>query len=603
MTIRTWARALAPMLLASVWTAPGRSAPVTQAQTGASSRMKAFVGATLIDGMGKPPLPNAVIVVDGERIVEVRPDTPGRPLPPGIQTIPLRGKYIIPGLVDGHAHYRSWSGELYLNHGVTSVVDVGNVSEWMVALKNGIARGRITRVPRIYASGYALDGTAARATVNDAGIRLVRRLGTFQRLFNDPDAVRRHVTTSIEDEHLDLVSTFGRLSPALIKSAADEAHKHGKRVFGHVGDLENNVYDFVNAGGDCVTHLYSTVVQTLLPEDMEVFRKTELPTSFGRMDPGRVDALVAFLVAHHTYVTPLLVYEHEPFTDRTDQFRAETAQLLGRSELAYVPADGRLGMVSLYERVRSYGWRQGYFTYIDGLSPADLEYFRVGYRNAQTFVRKFVQAGGKVLVGTDASGGSVAPGLSVHQDMQLLVDSGLTPMQALAAATSIPAEAIGKSDEFGSVQPGRFADLVILDADPLQAIGNTRRIASVVQHGEIVELGYHWNYSLPIVNPVEDDFTSTAYIPEPRIEDVSPKLTTAGASGVTIAVTGLGFVNRSQVTFGGQALPTRFHTPNRLTADVPAALLAAAGTRAVRVVNPAPGGGTSNPLGFIVQFK
>ena len=138
--------------------------------------------------------------------------------------------------------------------------------------------------------------------------------------------------------------------------------------------------------------------------------------------------------------------------------------------------DAAVCMASLYERVGSYRWKFGFVTYTDALRQADLDEFKQGYRNAQALVKKFVDAGGKVMVGSDASGVCIIPGLTILQEMQLLVDAGLTPMQALQAATSIPAESIGVSDQIGTLQPGRFADLVVLDADPLQNIDNVHAI-------------------------------------------------------------------------------------------------------------------------------
>ena len=113
-------------------------------------------GGTLIDGTGAPPLSDAVILIEGRRISDV-----GRKgqvvYPSGARIIDARGKFILPGLINGHVHYKHWSGELYLAHGVTTVVDLGNVTEWILAQKEGIAKGKI-RGPRILASGNAIHG-------------------------------------------------------------------------------------------------------------------------------------------------------------------------------------------------------------------------------------------------------------------------------------------------------------------------------------------------------------------------------------------------------------------------------------------------------------
>jgi hypothetical protein len=323
------------------------------------------------------------------------------------------------------------------------------------------------------------------------------------------------------------------------------------------------------------------------------------------MEPAKVDEFVSLMVSHRVYLTPELVYEQAAVTDRVAEFRDQAAQLLASSDLQQsLPPDVPLGMLSLFERVRSYGWRFGFFSYKDSIRPADLEEFRVGYRNAQTLVRKFVQAGGKLEVGTDASGGLEIPGLNVLQEMQLLVDAGLTPMQALQSATSIPAEAIGVSDQVGTVQPGRFADLVVLDADPLEKIGNIWKISMVFQSGERIEPGYHWNYALPIPDPnLTMDTKLLGFNDLPKIFELTPKMATEGDESTTVKVSGIGFMARSQVLFDGVQVATRFESDRSLSVEIPASLLLKAGTRWVQVVNPPPGGGRSSAEGLIVKFR
>jgi imidazolonepropionase-like amidohydrolase len=574
---------------------------VEAVRTGAHSR--AFVGATLIDGTGRPPVTDAIVLVRDGRIAEV---TSGAnvALPAGTEITTIRGKFIIPGLIDGHAHYRSWVGELCLNYGVTSVVDVGNPAEWMLALREGMAKGKITRLPRIYASGNALSFVSDSGDLTSAN-RLSRPSSSNVEV-SDATSARRAVVKQLDVDKFEFVSIFSSgFSPDMLKAVMEETHKRGKRVFAHLGDTSGNVYDFVGAGGDGAMHLYNVAAATLSPANSELFRKRELTTPFARMDPGKVDEMVSFLVARHVYLTPELVYEHAGVTDRVAEFKAQVTRLLENPALpAYIPTDVPLGMRSLFDQVRSYRWRLGPFAYKDAIRDVDLNEFRTGYRNAQAFVRKFAQAGGKVEAGTDASGGLEVPGLNVLQEVQLLADSGLTPMQALQTATSNPAEAIGVGDQVGTIQPGRLADMVVLDADPLQNIDNIHKIAMVIQGGERVDPGYHRDYSLPIANPdVVMDTKMLGFNPAPQLYELSPKMGTEGDASGTLKVSGVGFIGRSQIFFNGAPLETHFDSDRSLSAALSASAFSKAGTWWVQVVNPPPGGGRSAPLGFIVGFR
>ena len=152
------------LVAAFLFASNGKTLELAAQQTaGTGSRTKVIVGGTLIDGTGRAALPDAVIVIRDARIVSITSGS-NAALPADAEVISVRGKFIVPGLIDGHSHYRSWVGELDLNHGVTSVIDVGNPAEWMLALREGIAKGKITRLPRIYSAGNALSARTDGAT-------------------------------------------------------------------------------------------------------------------------------------------------------------------------------------------------------------------------------------------------------------------------------------------------------------------------------------------------------------------------------------------------------------------------------------------------------
>jgi len=555
-----------------------------------NGRSLAVVGATLIDGQGGAPIRDAVVVARAGKFVSAG-SRASVSVPADAEVIHAEGKYIIPGLIDGHVHYRTYLGELCLNYGVTTVFDLGNVSEWMMLLKEGIANGAITRIPNLYSSGWILE-----VPPPPGGGGGVKRGATFRVGVNGPDAARKLVAKMLDEQGMDYIKVFQGLPPDTLKAISEEAHKRGKIVLGHTDD----VYESVNSGLDAVTHVWGIAETTLSPEDAKLHKAGRLDTPYANMVPANVDKVVAFMIEHKTPDNPLLIYEHYPSTDRAAQFRGETYEALGSADLGYITPDAKMAMLYQFDRVRSYQRRMGTFPFLDALTPQQVDAFKRGYRNAQDFVRKFTKAGGVVWVGTDTGGAAVVPGLAVHEEMQLLVDSGLTPMQALLAATKVPAEIFGKQKEVGVIAPGRSADLLVLDADPLRDISNTRKISSVILRGQKVELGYHWNYTLPFVNPVETDDVTSEYLAVPKIERVEPLVVNQGAP-TTLALQGSGFSTRAQVMFNGSPVNTAFQSTTALSAEVPASLLSVAGTWNVTVVNPRPGGGQSNALGLMVR--
>jgi hypothetical protein len=292
------------------------------------------------------------------------------------------------------------------------------------------------------------------------------------------------------------------------------------------------------------------------------------------------------------------VNEHAAVTPRTEQFRADVFRLLSDADLRYVPEDPKLGLYLMSTKVRNYASRFGGFPPLSKLPAATQQEFRDGYLRAQEFTRAFAAAGGKLLVGSDTAGASMTPGLTVHQEMQLLVDAGLTPMQAIEAATRIPGELVRKRDRVGTLEPGSRGDLVLLAANPLTDIANTRRIAAVVKDGVRIDTSYHGDYSTVLPYPIAE--FSSSYVPVPALAEISPKAAPARSGAMTIIVRGLGFATTSVVLAGQRALATRFKSPTELEATIPADLLDAVATIPMSVSSPRPGGGTSSSFGFVV---
>ena len=299
-----------------------------------------------------------------------------------------------------------------------------------------------------------------------------------------------------------------------------------------------------------------------------------------------------------TYVNPLLVNEHAGVNPHTEANAIDVHRLLGDPALRYVPEEPRLGLLLMFTKVRNYATRFGSFPPLAKLPPETQKEFRDGFVQAQAFGREFAAAGGKLLAGLDSAGASVTPGLSLHHELRLLVDAGVSPMQAILSATKHAGELVARVDGVGTIEPGKRADSLLLDADPLADISNTRRIAAVIKDGRRVDTRYQPHYSSPIPYPIAE--FSSSYVPEPGLGDMAPYSAPAGSADVKLAITGSGFYPTSVVMVRGRAVTTTFNDPGRLDALIPAELLQVPGTLPVAVSNPRPGGGMSNAFGFVV---
>jgi len=193
------------------------------------------------------------------------------------------------------------------------------------------------------------------------------------------------------------------------------------------------------------------------------------------------------------------------------------------------------------------------------------------------------------------------------------VEAGLSPLQALMAATKHNAEFLRQQASVGTVEEGKLADLLIVREDPLQNIRNTQKIETVIKDGQVIDARYHADFRNPIPSPPPP----WGYIanPQPTLKSLSPMIATEGEKEVTLTIEGENFLAASQVEFNKKKVPA---TPvsasqvpgtaylpyyTQLRATIPAHLVAQAGTFPVTVTNPQPEGGTSHAGYFIVRFK
>jgi len=548
-------------------------------------------GGRLIDGNGGLPVDHVTVVIEGNRIKRVAAGKVD--FPKESRVIDGSGKTILPGLIDNHVHYRDFYGELFLAHGVTTVRDLGNPLEWILAQRDAVNLGKVAG-PRIFCAGGGIYGRGWLAhhivPANPEEARL---------------AIKRFIEMGVDYAKIHL-----GVPVEIARGAAEEAHRAGLKLSGH---LESSILPYAESGVDGVEHATGCAEATIRSEEsrkkfalIKLFlAKFLAPWSFAEKE--HFSEVTELLAKKGTFIEPTLVLWGASLGKRA-QWEKEDYELVKDPNLCYVPENERLIWLEHY--YLAYGARGekepepdvtiGTRYSIYGILPRSqlLE----GHRRLQEFLRQLVKAGGKVVAGTDASG--VVPGISFHRELELLVEAGLTPMQAIQAATKVGAEYLGKLGDLGTVEEGKLADLILVNGDPLSNITNTRKIAVVIKDGEVIDRSYHASLSNPIPRPYSQGFYG---YPLPKLESVSPGAVFEGVEGIRLVLKGKDFFPTSVVRLDGRLLRTGFASQQELTAAIPPHLNRP-GVMRITVTNPRPWeipdlGGTSNALTFIVRFK
>lgn len=429
-----------------------------------------ITGATLIDGSGAPPQQETTIVVADGRIVAVVPDGEAA-LPSGARIIDAAGKYVVPGFADMHVHFGTGGlerGETttpdrilrqFLFYGVTTVFNVGATggdAASVGTLRSRAATGEVT-APHIYATGslLTLPGSHPVATImripagvdpdsydwSTRGVALVETIEAARA------AVRANARAGMEGIKIVIDSgptPFGddhpQMPPRIIAAVVDEASSFGLPVVAHVSSLDE-LEDAVTGGVRAIMHAanepYPGPGNWAAMQEQEVFY---VPT---------LSLFAAILGDRWTHPAAL----DDPF------LRAGVAANTLKSMKGW-----KSPMASVPDTIRSRLWNE----MLASIGSAH-------------------EAGVPVTLGTDTGNPFVFPGHSVHFELELLVEAGLTPMDALIAATRGAAELLGRDDEFGTVEAGKRADLLVLAANPLADIRNTRSLEVVIRGGEVVE--------------------------------------------------------------------------------------------------------------------
>src|SRR5918997_4427383 len=410
-----------------------------------------LVGPTLIDGTGDPPKPNAVIVINGNKIVAVTNETEYSDQyyslinseTARVNILNLTGKYVIPGLFDMHAHvagvrknsynqnFSENALEMLLDYGVTTIRSPAGPTNQSIALKHNVSEGNIEG-PEIFTAGRLLNGPQIAIPFVE------KQISTEEQAREE---VRYQAAAGV-----DYVKLYVGLPPNMVKAAIDEAHSQGIGVIGHL--YMTTWTDAANLGIDALAHGVP-VSPFLLPSGDK--REQFLENNGGPFD-------------------------HFLWLDLVDLNSTEIEEMVNALVENDIPVDPTL---SIYEAMLKGDTHDDHF-----YDPQN----KLRWAKVLKLTKIMYDNGVQILSGSDIPNFGLIPGASLHNELELLVEAGIKPLEVIEIATNNGATALGIDDRVGTIQPGKEADMIILSANPIENISNTQEIEAVIVDGRFADI-------------------------------------------------------------------------------------------------------------------
>jgi len=413
-----------PALFDSILVDAARAEIAAAARTSASMPVVAdgpfaLIGARIVDGTTRAPIDDGTVLVRDGRIAAVGPRQ-AVAIPTGVRTIDVRGKTIIPGLWDMHAHVAlpEW-GAAYLGVGVTTARDMGGEKSFLMAFRDAIASKRVLG-PRLLLAGL-VDGSGPEA---------------FGTVYADTPEQGRSVVDTYRAAGFQQMKLYTLIKPDVAGAIIRRAHEVGMTVTGHV-PRAMTLASMVDSGADNVAHL---------------------PVR-GDTSSAAVKQQIQMLAAKHVVIDPTVSWN----------------ELLGHSNQSPL-ASFQPGFAEAPWPLRS--------SYGSVRNTSDSAAANRAVRAQLAVIKAMHDAGVRIVAGTDYG----LPGFSLLRELELYVEAGLSPLDAIRAATVVPADVMGLSRDVGTIESGKRADLVVLDRDPLSDIHNLRTGRWVVAAGRMFDM-------------------------------------------------------------------------------------------------------------------
>jgi imidazolonepropionase-like amidohydrolase len=417
---------------------------------------------SVVDVRSGAVLADQTVILERNHIASVGPSKSAK-YPRNAPSVNGHGYFLIPGLWDMHVHlaFGDWfpgardiTLPMLIANGVTGVRDMGSELDTVQDWRNEIEAGRLLG-PRIFTAGPMLDGPKPRFPSSIA--------------ITTPEDGRRAVDT-LKQRGADFIKLQSLIPREAVFAIAEEAKKEEIAFEGHVPDAVR-ASEMSEAGMKSFEHLIG-IFEGSSPNEDEFLKGGKTAGRFlATYDAARANALAALLAKNQTWQCPTLVWERGGnLIDATD-FAKD-----GRAK--YVPAAWK-----------NKTWKRFTDEILQGYGTDDLATRRKFIEKELEVVQLLHKAGVPFLAGTDTSPGVyIFPGFSLHEELQRFVAAGFTPLEALQTATLNPARFLGVEDQFGTIEKGKLADLVLLGANPLEDISNTQKIAAVIVDGHY----YSW---------------------------------------------------------------------------------------------------------------
>ncbi|MET0535645.1 MAG: amidohydrolase family protein [Steroidobacter sp.] len=425
-----------------------RTLEKTRAMTRQPKGALAIVNANLFDSNTGKSTPGTTVLIEGNRIKAVGKDGQVK-LPANVERIDARGRALLPGLADMHVHLSEGEGAQHLAAGVTSVRDLANDTDALLAMKKRIDAGEEIG-PRISMSGI-IDGPGPFAGPT--------------KVLVDTEAEARAAVDNYAKLGYQAVKIYSSVKPELVPTIIEFAHEKGLRAAGHVPAFMN-ARQFVEAGADEIHHVNFIFLNFFFDEVKDTRTPARFTTLGERaatldLDSPEVRSFIQLLKDKHTVVDPTVTIFYSMFTNRAGVMSEAYAPIASR-----LPPQVRRSLLS------------GGLPIPEGRG----ERYKASAEALLKMTKRLYDAGITLVAGTDNM-----PGFTLHRELEMYVRAGIPAPEVLRIATLNSAKVLKRDAEFGSIAPGKFADVILVDGDPARRISDIRNTDLVIKDGKVYE--------------------------------------------------------------------------------------------------------------------